>query len=171
VRPCASDRHASELADPHHPSYTTLASADLADSTLAYLTGSQHARDIELAGTHRATPPMSPSELPVPAEELASWVVLHKDGRIAALPGLEGHGLLAASSAMAAARAALAAGLLFTSFLWPLGGRHAPDGRARITVLPTQDLRVHLTGMVLVSSPSPGTCGADATGAGGPGIC
>lgn len=34
-------------ADPHHPSYTTPASADLADSTLTFLGGPSHARDIE----------------------------------------------------------------------------------------------------------------------------
>src|SRR5687767_11297794 len=61
------------LADPHVSSYTTGASADLADSTLAFLTGPQHARDIEMAGANRAVPPMSLSDLPFPAEEIPSW--------------------------------------------------------------------------------------------------
>jgi hypothetical protein len=60
---------------------------------------------------------------------------------------------VADSPAVAAARATLAAGLICTPFLWPLGGRHAPEGHARITVLPAENLRVHLAGMVLVSPP------------------
>jgi hypothetical protein len=60
---------------------------------------------------------------------------------------------VADSPAVAAARATLAAGLICTSFLWPLGGRHAPEGHARITVLPAENLRVHLARMVLVSPP------------------
>jgi DNA-binding CsgD family transcriptional regulator len=218
------------LADPRHPSYTTLASADLTDSTLTFLAGPQHAHDIEVTGSHRIAIPRSPSDLPYPAEELPSWaeylipagyhealgmalfapdgrpvgfftllsgsreppsldtrrlltrltvllaagtdpmlsltaavrlvrgasagVVLREDGGIEALPGLRTHALLAADSpAVAAARAALATGLLFTSFLWPLADRDGPQAHVRITALPAEDLRVHLTGMVLVSPP------------------
>jgi DNA-binding NarL/FixJ family response regulator len=53
---------------------------------------------------------------------------------------------------MAAAREALAAGHVHTSFLWPRGGRHAPDGHARITALTcTDDVPPNVVGMVLVS--------------------
>jgi DNA-binding CsgD family transcriptional regulator len=219
------------LADPHRRGYTTAGSVDLADSTLTFLAGPQHACDIEVAGTDRATPPLSPSDLPYPAEELPSWaecllpagyheglgvalfapggrhvgflallsgsrvppsqqvrrslgrltavlgygidpirslsaaarlvrgasagVVLHEDGGTEALPGLRSHGLLAAGSpAVAVARAAIDAGQLYTSFLWPLGGRHAPRGHLRITVLAgTEDVPAFLTGTVLVSPP------------------
>jgi DNA-binding CsgD family transcriptional regulator len=218
------------LADPHHPSYSTLASVDLAASTLAFLTGPQHARDMEVTGSHRIAIPRSPSDLPYPAEELPSWseflipagyhealgmsvfapdgrhvgflallsgsrqppsqearrlltrltaalaagidpmlplaatvrlvrgasagVVLREDGGITALPGLKGHMLLAADSpAVAAARRALAGGLLYASFLWPLGGRQASLGHTRLTALPTEDLRVHLAGILVMSPP------------------
>jgi DNA-binding NarL/FixJ family response regulator len=41
---------------------------------------------------------------------------------------------------------------VYTSFLWPLGGRHAPDGHVRVTVLTsTDDVPSVLTGMVLLS--------------------
>jgi hypothetical protein len=58
---------------PHHPTYTTLAGAELAASTLTFLTGPKHARDIEATGGHRFAPAKSPSDLPYPAEELPSW--------------------------------------------------------------------------------------------------
>src|SRR3954454_3958958 len=61
------------LADPHHPRYATAAAADLADSTLALFTSPQQARDIEATGTDRARPPLSPSDLPFPVEELPGW--------------------------------------------------------------------------------------------------
>src|SRR3954465_9253285 len=61
------------LADPHHPRYATAAAADLADSTLTFFTSPQQARDIEATGTDRALPPLSPSDLPFPVEELPGW--------------------------------------------------------------------------------------------------
>jgi DNA-binding CsgD family transcriptional regulator len=217
------------LADPHHPHYTSLASVDIAESTRTFFTGPEHARDIELAGTHLASPPVSPSDLPFPAEEMSSWadylipagyheglgvalfapggrhvgflallssstdppssharrmlarltsvlafgvdpmrsleatarlvhgaaagVLLLPDGGTEALPGLRRHAVLAADSpALIPARAAIAAGRLYSSFLWPLGGRDAPKGYVRITALSrSEDLPVHLTGMALVS--------------------
>jgi DNA-binding CsgD family transcriptional regulator len=82
-------------------------------------------------------------------------VVLHADGGIVSLPGLAEHPLLATGSpALAAARAELVAGRIHQSFLWPLGGRHGPDGHARLTVLASpDDLPIHLTGLVLLSPP------------------
>jgi DNA-binding CsgD family transcriptional regulator len=219
------------LADLHHPVYTTLASADLTGSIVAFFESPAHIRDVEVVGSHRATGPITPSDLPYPVEELPTWadqlvpagyrdamvvslfapdrrqvgylalvtdseqsplpqmrsvltrvtavlaaaidplrslttagrlvrgarggVVLHADGEIAPLPGLDGHALLAAGSpALIAAREQLAAGWDYTSFLWPLGGRHAPHGHLRITAMaPPADLPLHLTGLVLVSPP------------------
>jgi DNA-binding CsgD family transcriptional regulator len=217
------------LTDPHHDSYTSVASVDLDGATLAYLSGPTVARDIEVTGTLRDDTPLSPSDLPYPLAELSTWgeclipagyrealavglfapggrrvgflgllseskeppsvdvrgrlarlapvltraidpmrsllpaarvvrgatagVVLRADGGTDVLPGMRHHPLLAAgSSALHPARAAIAAGHVYTSFLWPLGGRHAPDGHARITALSvTDDIPAGLTGMALVS--------------------
>jgi DNA-binding NarL/FixJ family response regulator len=219
------------LADLHHPAYTTLASADLTDSVVEFLESPAHIRDVEVTGSHRASAPISPADLPYPVEELSTWadhllpagyrdsmavslfapdrrqvgylalltagvqsplpqvrpllarvtatlayaidpmrsltlaaglvqgargaVVLHADGEVAPLPGLNGHALLAAGSpALIAARERLAAGSTFASFLWPLGGRHAPHGHLRITAMaPPADLPLHLTGLVLAAPP------------------
>ena len=86
---------------------------------------------------------------------VSAGVVLFQDAGTEALPGLEGHALLAAGSPpLAAARAAIDAGGVYLSFLWPLGGRHAPQGYVRITALGrSEDLPTFLTGMVLVSPP------------------
>ena len=234
------------LADPQHPRYTTLAGADLADGTRAFFESPQQAHDIEAVGLHGPAPPLDPSDLPYPVEELPGWaeclipagyrgglslslvaaggrhvgflglpcasreppstearrllaevsallgravdpartlaattrlvhdahagVVLHADGGLAPLPGLVEHPLLVAGSrALAAARAVLAAGRVHQSFLWPLGGRHAPDGHARLTVLaPPGDLPIHLTGLVL-RLPARRPAGSDGAGAGGAG--
>jgi DNA-binding NarL/FixJ family response regulator len=80
-------------------------------------------------------------------------VVVSADGSAAPLPGLDGHPVLAVgSAALAAACAQLAAGRVHHSFLWPVGGRHAPGGHLRVTALaPPADLPVHLAGVVLVS--------------------
>jgi DNA-binding CsgD family transcriptional regulator len=219
------------LADPHLPIYTSLSSADLADSTLAFLAGPTHARDIEVTGGNRVSPPRSPSDLSYPAEELPSWaecllpagyhegfgvglfvpdgrfvgfltllsgsrepptvqarslltrlipvlargidplrslllaarlvqgasagVALLQDGGIQALPGLEGDELLAADSpALVVARAAIDAGRIHLSFLWPLGRRHAVQRFVRITALASaDDVPARLTGVALVSPP------------------
>lgn len=219
------------LVDLHHPVYTTLASADLTGSIVAFLESPAHIRDVEVTGSHRATAPINPSDLPYPVEDLPTWadqllpagyrdstavclfapdrrpvgylalltgsgqsplpqarpvlaraaaalayaidplrslaaaaglvrgarggVVLHADGGIAPLPGLDEHALLAAGSpALIAAREQLAAGWHYMSFLWPLGDRRAPHGYLRITVMaPPADLPLHLTGLVLVSAP------------------
>jgi DNA-binding CsgD family transcriptional regulator len=80
-------------------------------------------------------------------------VVVCRDGGTAPLPGLPDDALLTGGSAvLGAARAAIRDGHLYTSFLWPRGGRHAPDGHVRVTVLTgTDDVRCVLTGMVLLS--------------------
>lgn len=218
------------LADPWHPGYTTLASADLADSTVTFLAGPLMAHDIEATGCHRSRPPLSPSDLPYPAVELETWadclipagiqeglgvalivggrhvgfltllwgdvtppsssarralgrlapllaraldpmrslvaaaslvegatagLVLWADGQSATLPGLADHPLLAVGSAVpAVARAEIEAGRAYCSFLWPLGGRHAPGGHLRVTVLAiSEPVPLHVAGMILLSPP------------------
>jgi DNA-binding NarL/FixJ family response regulator len=80
-------------------------------------------------------------------------VVLCRGAGTAPLPGLADDALLAEGSAvLSAARAAIREGQVYTSFLWPRGGRHAPDGHVRVTVLTgTDDVPRVLPGMVLLS--------------------
>ena len=61
------------LADPLGHGYHTLASVDLDDPTLQFLSGPLMARNIEVTGTDRPRAPLSPSDLPYPAEELPTW--------------------------------------------------------------------------------------------------
>jgi DNA-binding CsgD family transcriptional regulator len=187
------------------------------------------ARDIEDTGTDRARPPLSPSDLPYPAEELPTWadclmpagihealalalfapagrhvgflallsgtsepptaavrrrlaalapVLAHgidpmrsllttarlvrgatagtafrRDGRTEPLPGLHGDPLLAfGSPVLTAACGRMADGQVYSSFLWPLGGPHAPDGHVRVTALAApDDVPAFLGGVVLLS--------------------
>jgi DNA-binding CsgD family transcriptional regulator len=200
------------LADPLGHGYHSLASVDLDCAIVEFLSGPLMARDIEVTGTDRARPPLSPSDLPYPAEELPTWaeclvpagihealalalftpagrhvgflallsgsrqpptpatrrrlvrlapvlahgidpmrslvtaarlvrgaaagVVLRADGGCQALPGLPADALLAPHSpVLAAARERIGDGEIFSSFLWPVGGPHAPGGHVRITAL------------------------------------
>src|SRR3954462_6535734 len=61
------------LAEPLGTGYTSLASISLDQRTVEYLSGPKMAHDIELTGTNRPRPPLSPSDLPYPAEELPTW--------------------------------------------------------------------------------------------------
>ena len=81
--------------------------------------------------------------------------VLRADGGSEELPGLGGHPLLGVGSpALAVARAQIDAGRVYASFLWPLGGRRAAGGHARLTALvrPKQ-APAALSGLVVVSPP------------------
>jgi DNA-binding CsgD family transcriptional regulator len=95
----------------------------------------------------------------VPAARLVpgaiAGVVLRDDGGTEALPGLSGHVLLAADSgALLAARSALGACTVHTSFLWPATADHAAPDHVRITAMAaTQDAPSTVSGMVLVSPP------------------
>jgi DNA-binding CsgD family transcriptional regulator len=216
------------LADPMSSSYTPLTGPDLDHGTLQYLSGPKTAHDIEVTGTDRARPPLSPSDLPYPATVLPTWAeclipagihealavalfdrrrhvgflallysskqppspvarrrlhqltgvlargidplrslaaaarvvrgatagtVLCCDSATRPLPGLEGDALLAEGSVVVAiARSCIADGQVFSSFLWPLGGRHAPDGHVRVTVLASPgEAPAHLLGVVVLS--------------------
>ncbi|MGY1740595.1 MULTISPECIES: response regulator transcription factor [unclassified Blastococcus] len=79
--------------------------------------------------------------------------VLCRDSGSLTLPGLDGDALLAeASPVVAIARSHIDDGQVFTSFLWPRGGRHAPDGHVRVTVLAgTDEAPASVLGTVVLS--------------------
>ena len=217
------------FADPISSNYISLASVDLDDRVVDFLSGPVMARDIEATGNDLDGPPQSRSDLPYAAEDLSTWSdclipagihesltvalfapggrhvgflallsgsrippprlarrrlaalapvlahgidpmpcllstarlvrgatagrVLRTDSRTEPLPGLDSDPLLAVGSpVVAAACGRLADGRVYSSFLWPLGGEHAPDGHARISVLAApQDVPVVLGGVVLLS--------------------
>src|SRR3954468_20022205 len=217
------------LADPLRSSYSSLASAELDDRVVDFLSGPLNAHDIEVTGVDRDRPPLSPSDLPYPVEELATWsdclipagihealavalfarggrhvgflallsgnrepptaavrrrlaalapvlahgidpmrsllttarlvrgatagTVFRRDGRTEPLPGLDGDPLFAVGSpVLAAACERIADGQVYSSFLWPLGGWHAPGGYARVTALAApDDVPAVLVGVVLLS--------------------
>jgi DNA-binding CsgD family transcriptional regulator len=220
------------LADPLGHGYDSLASVDVDVPIVEFLSGPLMAGDIEATGTDRARPPLSPSDLPYPAEELRTWAeclipagihealalglftragrhvgflallsgtrepptaavrrrlaalapvlahgidpmrslltaaglvrgatagtVLRKDGRTEPLPGLDGDPLLAVGSpVLTAACVRIADGQVYSSFLWPLGGSHAPDGHARVTALAVPDDVPAFLGAVVLLSPAP----------------
>lgn len=111
--------------------------------------------DVE-AGPGPARPGLSSVTAVVSLVDGASaGAVLNVDGEIELLPGLPEHELLAAGSpVLALARAEVAAGHVHRTFLWPLGGRHAPEGYARVTVLASPaGAPDRVSGLVLLSPP------------------
>jgi DNA-binding CsgD family transcriptional regulator len=216
------------LAEPMGGGYSSLASTSLDENTVQYLSGPETAHDIEVTGARRARPPLSPSNLPCPAEDLLTWaeclipagyhqalsvglfvpgqrhvgflallstgtqppteamrrrlaqlapilargidpmhsllvaarvvqgaaagVVLLSDGGTVSFPGLGDDALLTRGSpVLHTARAAVRSAQVYTSFLWPRGGRHAPDGHVRVTVLTGTDDVSRVLGVVLLS--------------------
>ncbi|MGY1830248.1 response regulator transcription factor [Geodermatophilus sp. SYSU D01180] len=83
----------------------------------------------------------------------AAGAVLCRDGATRPLPGLGGDALLAEGSPVVTiARSCIDDGRVFASFLWPRGGRHAPDGHVRATVLASPaEASGHLLGAVVLS--------------------
>jgi DNA-binding CsgD family transcriptional regulator len=79
--------------------------------------------------------------------------VLCCDSATRPLPGLDGDALLAEGSpVVTVARSCLDHGQVFASFLWPRGGRHAPDGHVRVTVLASpREASASLIGTVVLS--------------------
>ncbi|CCH89190.1 putative LuxR-family regulator [Modestobacter italicus] len=217
------------LADPMSSGYTSLASVDLDEDIVRYLSGPVNARDIEVTQTNRSRPPLSPSDLPYPVADLPTWAeclipagfhealavalfdrgtrhvgflallsrsaeppplvvrrrlyrvtpvlargidplrslaaaarmvreatagkVLRGDGTTQPLPGLNGDALLADGSALVdLACSRLRDNQVFTSFVWPRGGPHAPDGHVRVTVLASaEEPSIDLLGTVVLS--------------------
>ena len=80
-------------------------------------------------------------------------VVLRADGGCQALPGLRADALLVPRSpVLAAARERIGDGHVYSSFLWPVGGSHAPGGHVRVTVLAApEDVPPGLTAVALLS--------------------
>ena len=80
-------------------------------------------------------------------------VVLRADGGCQALPGLRADALLIPRSpVLAAARERIGDGHVYSSFLWPVGGSHAPGGHVRVTVLAApEDVPPGLTAVALLS--------------------
>jgi DNA-binding CsgD family transcriptional regulator len=80
--------------------------------------------------------------------------VLCSSGVTEPLSGLGGDALLAEGSPVVSmARAYIKDGQVFMSFLWPRGGRHAPDGHVRVTVLAApEEASAHWVGTVVLSS-------------------
>jgi DNA-binding CsgD family transcriptional regulator len=217
------------FADPLGHGYHSLVTVDLDARTVEFLSGPQVARDIEITGTDRERPPLGPSDLPYPVEELPTGaeclissgiheglgvalftrggrhvghlavlsgsrqppspatrrrlrrlapvladgidpmrpllaaaslvrgamagVVLHEDGGWQALPGLPADALLVPRSpVLDAARERIGDGHVCSSFLWPVGGAHAPGGHVRVTVLAApEDAPPGLTALALLS--------------------
>jgi DNA-binding CsgD family transcriptional regulator len=80
-------------------------------------------------------------------------VALRDDGGTEPLPGLAVDPLFGTDSAvLAEARQRLDDGAVHSSFLWPIGGRHGPQGHVRITALAaTDDAPDEFTGLALTS--------------------
>jgi DNA-binding CsgD family transcriptional regulator len=82
--------------------------------------------------------------------------VLRKDGRTVPLPGMDDDPLLTVGSpVLTAARGRIADGQVYSSFLWPRGGSHAPGGHARVTALAAPDDVPAVLGGVVLLSPAP----------------
>src|SRR3712207_2971786 len=80
--------------------------------------------------------------------------VLCRDSATLPLPGMDGDALVAQGSPVVAlARSYIDHGQVFASFLWPRGGRHAPDGHVRVTVLASPETAAtgSLLGTVVLS--------------------
>ena len=82
--------------------------------------------------------------------------MLYCNGATRPLPGLACDALLAEGSPVVTiARSCIDDGRVYSSFLWPCGGRHAPDGHVRVTVLASpRDIPASVLGTVVLSPAS-----------------
>ena len=64
---------AAWIAQTDRSGYLSLAGIDLDASVVRYFAGPQMAHDIEATGADRSRPPLSPSDLPYPVDELVTW--------------------------------------------------------------------------------------------------
>ena len=106
-----------------------------------------------VAGVRAHRPAPSPLTTAGLVRGVTAGAFLRRDGRTRPLPGVAGAPLLTAGSpVLAVACVRIAAGLVYSSFLWPLGGGHAPGGHSRVTVLaPPVDAPPRVGGVVLLS--------------------
>jgi DNA-binding CsgD family transcriptional regulator len=90
-------------------------------------------------------------------EGVTAGTARRADGGCQVVPGLATDALLLpGSAALAAAWRRVGDRQICSSFVWPLGGGHAPDGHARVTVLSTpDDVGAGLAGLVLLSPAPP----------------
>ncbi|NHT17527.1 helix-turn-helix transcriptional regulator [Cellulomonas sp. IC4_254] len=88
---------------------------------------------------------------------VTAGTALRADGGCQVVPGLATAPLLLPGSPLLGfARRRVRDGRVSSSFLWPLGGPHAPDGHARVTVLSaSDDPGPGLAGLVLLSPAPP----------------
>lgn len=84
---------------------------------------------------------------------VTAGTLLRSDGRTQPLPGVDGDPLLdVGSPVLGLAGVRIAGGQVYSSFLWPRGGWHAPGGHSRVTILAApEDAPVRVTGVVLLS--------------------
>lgn len=81
-----------------------------------------------------------------------SGVVLHQNGTIYPLAGLEDHALLVADSPVVGiARGALLAGQVYRSFMWPTQDGLGATGHVRMTVLAAAEVPAFVLGTLLVT--------------------
>ena len=81
-----------------------------------------------------------------------SGVVLHQNGTIYPLAGLEDHALLVAGSPVVGiARGALVAGQVYGSFMWPAPDGLGATGHVRMTVLAAAEVPAFVLGTLLVT--------------------
>ncbi|TXR57568.1 helix-turn-helix transcriptional regulator [Quadrisphaera setariae] len=85
--------------------------------------------------------------------------VLYPGEQLGDLPGLPADALLAPGSPLLpVTRSFLTVGRASSSFLWPCGGRHAPDGHSRVTVLVDEQQSSASALGAVVLSPATGDC-------------
>lgn len=129
---------------------------------LSLLHGSEEAPPLDVRRRlHRLTPVLTRGSDPLRSLAAAARVVrsasagtvLCCDSTTRPLPGLDGDALLAESSpVITIARSCVVEGRVFASFLWPRGGRHAPAGHVRVTVLASPgEASERLLGAVVLS--------------------
>ena len=61
------------MAEPFGTGYASVAARSLDQGTADYLGGPKAARDLEISGANRERAPLSPSDLPIPVEEVPTW--------------------------------------------------------------------------------------------------
>lgn len=135
---------------PRHVGRMTLVSACARPLTNAQ---QRHLRDLSPILARGIDPLRSALAAAQVVRGVEAGFVVYRSGGTVSLPGLLHDALLCdGSGLLEAARATLTGDQLCTRFLWPRGGRHAPDGYARVTVLAgAEDSSGLLLGMVLLS--------------------
>jgi DNA-binding CsgD family transcriptional regulator len=136
--------HLAEVADPLSPSDLPSPATELRTwAECVHPAGHRRALGLSLAAAVRLV------------RGATAGAVLHRRGVTSPLPGLAEDDLLTPHSpVLSVARSRMEEGLVFATFLWPLGGAHAPDGHVRVTVLTCPDAApAGVVGTVVLSPP------------------